>query len=176
MEPTKHKSVYIEQSIKQLGEHQIAMESYRQGIDQRIESFEDDIRGHLWVTDDFVEPASQGLDKTRADVEKLLDRLAEVVKGFEALPREEEALLREEEQDPSERRGARGREAVPDSQSPVAIAPREHGGGADGPKKAAENVDDPVSKRHERIRPAVASGSASEPEGRVRRGRPTLPI
>ena len=98
MEPTKHESVYIEQSIKQLGEHQIAMESYRQGIDQRIESFEDDIRSHLWVTDDFVEPASKGLGKNRADVEKLLDRLAEVVKGFEALPREEEALLREEEQ------------------------------------------------------------------------------
>ena len=98
MEPTKHKSVYIEQNIKQLGEHRLAMESYKKNIDQQIESFEDEIRGHLWVTDDFVEPASQGLDKTRADVEKLLDRLAEVVKGFEALPREEEALLREEEQ------------------------------------------------------------------------------
>ena len=96
MEPTKHKSVYIEQNIKQLGEHRLAMESYKQGIDQRIESFEDDIRSHLWATDDFVEPASKGLGKTRVDVEKLLGRLADVVKGFEALPREEEALLREE--------------------------------------------------------------------------------
>lgn len=74
------------------------MESYKQGIDQRIESFEDDIRSHLWATDDFVEPASKGLGKTRVDVEKLLGRLADVVKGFEALPREEEALLREEKQ------------------------------------------------------------------------------
>ena len=96
MEPTKHKSVYIEQNIKQLGEHRLVMESYKQGIDQRIESFEDDIRSHLWATDDFVEPASKGLGKTRVDVEKLLGRLADVVKGFEALPREEEALLREE--------------------------------------------------------------------------------
>ena len=95
MEPTRHKSVYIEDSIKQLGEHRIAMESYRRGIDQRIESFEDDIRSHLWVTEDFVEPASQGLGKIRADVEKLLSRLAKVVKGFKALPREKEALLRE---------------------------------------------------------------------------------
>ena len=98
MEPTKHKSIYIKHSIAELDVLQIEMESYKQGIDQRIESFEDDIRNHLWVMDDFVEPASKGLDKFRADVEKLLDRLAEVVKGFEALPREEEALLREEEQ------------------------------------------------------------------------------
>ena len=98
MEPTKHKSVYIEQNIKELGERRLEMESHKKNIDQRIESFEDDIRSHLWVTDDFVEPASKGLDKTRTDVEKLIDRLAEVVKGFEALPREEEALLREEEQ------------------------------------------------------------------------------
>ena len=95
-EPTKHKSDYIEHSIAELDDLRIEMESYKKDIDQRIESFEDDIRSHLWVTDDFVEPASKGLDKTRADVEKLLGRLAEVVKGFEELPREEEALLREE--------------------------------------------------------------------------------
>ena len=101
--PTKHKSIYIEQSIMQLNNHRAEMESYKQGVDQRIESFEDDIRDHLWVTDDFVEPASRGLDKTRADVEELLGRLAKVVQGFEALPREEE-------------------EAVLDSQSSAATA------------------------------------------------------
>ncbi len=95
MKSTKDESVYDEHTIAELDDLRIALESYRRGIDQRIESFEDDIRSHLWVTDDFVDPASQGLDKARADVEKLLDRLAEVVKGFEALPREEEALLRE---------------------------------------------------------------------------------
>ena len=90
MESMKHKSVYIKQNIKELDDRWREMESYKQGIDQRIESFEEDIQNHLWVTDDFVEPASKGLDKTRADVEKLLDRLAEVVKGFKALPREED--------------------------------------------------------------------------------------
>ena len=90
MEPTKHKSAYIKQCIEELSDHRTAMESYKQGIDQRIASFEDDIRDHLWVTDDFVEPASRGLDKARANVEELLGRLAEVVKGFEALPREED--------------------------------------------------------------------------------------
>lgn len=74
------------------------MESCKKQINHRIESFEDDIRSHLWVTDDFVAPASQGLGRTRADVEKLLGRLAKAVKGFEALPREEEALLRKEKQ------------------------------------------------------------------------------
>lgn len=102
--PTKHKSIYIHQSIIQLSDHRAEMESYKQGVEQRIESFEGDIRSHLWVTDDFVEPASRGLDKTRADVEELLGRLAEVVQGFEALPREEE-------------------EAVLDSQSSAATAP-----------------------------------------------------
>ena len=96
MEPTKHKSVYIKQNIIELYNHWIKMESHEQGIDQRIESFEDDIRSHLWVTDDFVEPASKGLGKTRADVEKLLDRLAEVMNGFEALPREEDEGCAEE--------------------------------------------------------------------------------
>ena len=90
MESTKHKSAYIKQCIKELSDHRTAMESYKQGIDQRIASFEVDIRGHLWVTDDFVEPASRGLDKARDNVEELLGRLAEVVKGFEALPREED--------------------------------------------------------------------------------------
>ena len=90
MEPTKHKSIYIEQRIMQLSDHRAEMESYKREVDQRIESFESDIRSHLWVTDDFVGPASRGLDKTRADVEDLLGRLAEVVQGFEALPREED--------------------------------------------------------------------------------------
>ena len=95
-EPTKHKSDYIEHSIAELDDLRIEMESYKKKINQRIESLEDDIRSHLWVTDDFIEPASKGLDKTRADVDKLLGRLAEVVKGFEELSRKEEALLREE--------------------------------------------------------------------------------
>ena len=95
MEPTKHKSIYIEHTIAELDDLRIEMESHKKKIDQQIESFEDDIRNHLWVTDDFVNPASHGLGQTRADVEGLLSRLAEVVKGFEELPREEEALLRE---------------------------------------------------------------------------------
>ena len=105
MEPTKHKSAYIKQCIEELSDHRTAMESYKQGIDQRIVSFEDDIRDHLWVTDDFVEPASEGLGQARADVEKLLDRLAKAVKGFGTLPREENDDGRVEEK-PSRTRKA----------------------------------------------------------------------
>ena len=90
MEPTKYKFIYIKQSIMRLNDHKVEMDLCKKGIDQRIESFEDDIRSHLWVTDDFVEPASQGLGKTRAGIEKLLDRLTDVIKGFAALPREED--------------------------------------------------------------------------------------
>lgn len=90
MESTKYRSIYIKHSIMELNNYKAEMELHKQNINQRIVSFEDDIQDHLWVTDDFVEPASKGLGKTRADVEELLDRLAEVVKGFAALPCEED--------------------------------------------------------------------------------------
>ena len=45
---------------------------------------------HLWVTEDFAEPASRGLQEAGDEVEGLLARLARVTKNFESLPREEE--------------------------------------------------------------------------------------
>ena len=92
MESTKYSWIHIKQSIMELNNFKAEMELYKHNIDQRIVSFEDDIRSHLWVTDEFVDPASEGLDKTRTDVEELLDRLEEVVKGFAALPREEDEI------------------------------------------------------------------------------------
>ena len=88
--PTEHKSVYVESRLAELKKLQNDMEAHKKGIDKQIESFEDDIRTHLWVTEDFVEPASQGLMKSRREAERLLDRLAKVAKGFESLPREAE--------------------------------------------------------------------------------------
>ena len=37
-----------------------------------------------------MEPASQGLAKARGDIDKLLERLEEVRKGYDQLPRKEE--------------------------------------------------------------------------------------
>lgn len=88
--PTKHKSAYIESCLRDLGEHRTEIESRKTGIERQVESFEEDIRGHLWVTEDFAEPASRGLQEAGDEVERLLTRLARVTKGFESLPREEE--------------------------------------------------------------------------------------
>lgn len=92
MESTKHKSVYIEHVKTVLQELRSRLTAHRASVDRQAASLQDDVRNHLWVTDDFVEPASQGLGKAKRDVEELLGRLAEVADRFEALPREEEDL------------------------------------------------------------------------------------
>ena len=88
--PTQHKSGYIDSCLRELRELRTELESHKTGIERQVESFEDDIRSHLWVTQDFVEPASRGLQEAGDAVESLLERLAGVTEGFESLPREEE--------------------------------------------------------------------------------------
>jgi MoxR-like ATPase len=88
--PTKHKSAHIESCLRDLRRLRTEMESHKHGIERQVESFEEDIRSHLWVTVDFAEPASRGLQEASDEVERLLTRLARVTKGFELLPREEE--------------------------------------------------------------------------------------
>ena len=90
MESTKHRPVYVDHVRQQLNEVRSRLTEHEAGIDRQAASLQEDVRGHLWVTDDFVEPASKGLEKARSDVESLLQRLERVADGFEALPREEE--------------------------------------------------------------------------------------
>ena len=66
------------------------MEAHKDQIDKRNKTLEKDIHEHLWVMDSFMEPASQGLAKARGDIDKLLERLEEVRKGYDQLPRKEE--------------------------------------------------------------------------------------
>ena len=89
MEPTKHKDVYITDCLRQLKGHRDKVKEHGNGVDKQIASFENDIRNHLWVPDDFAEPASRNLDEVRADIKKLRDRLSKVMEGYENLPREE---------------------------------------------------------------------------------------
>ena len=58
--PTKHKSAHIESCLRDLGELRTEMESHKTGIERQVESFEDDIRSHLWLTEDFAEPCISG--------------------------------------------------------------------------------------------------------------------
>ena len=88
--PTKHKPAHIESCLRDLRELRTEMEAHKTGIERQVESFADDIQSHLWVTADFAEPASRGLEEAGDEAEKLLARLARVTKGFESLPREEE--------------------------------------------------------------------------------------
>jgi MoxR-like ATPase len=49
---------------------------------------EHEIRDHLWVTPDFIEPAAVTLDQTASTVAVLAQRIADVRKGFEMLPQD----------------------------------------------------------------------------------------
>ena len=91
MEPRKYEPVYIQDCLRQLKEHRAEMEAHEDLVDKRNETLENDIHEHLWVMDDFTEPASQGLAKARDDIEKLLERLEKVIKGYDKLPQKEKA-------------------------------------------------------------------------------------
>ena len=89
MEPTKHEPVYIQDRLQQLEDYRAEMDAHKEEIDKRNKTLENDIREHLWVMDSFMAPASQGLAKARNDIEKLLERLENVVKGYDKLPQKE---------------------------------------------------------------------------------------
>lgn len=93
MEQTRHKRAYIKHVKDELDGVRERLMEHKDGVDRRVASLQDEVQSHIWVTDDFVEPASQGLEEARTDVDALLVRLTKVVSGFDALPREEEKRL-----------------------------------------------------------------------------------
>jgi MoxR-like ATPase len=88
MEPTRHKDVYVDASLREVDALKAEVTKYKAQLHQHIQAMEKDIRDHLWVTPDFVQPASDTLKVTRQEVETLLARVDKVRKGFELLPRE----------------------------------------------------------------------------------------
>ena len=90
MEPVKHKPPYIKHCLQELKNLQSEIKSHDTGIGRQIDSFDRDIREHIWVTDDFVEPASRGLQQARDDARKLLAPLKKLIEGYGKLPQEEE--------------------------------------------------------------------------------------
>ena len=70
--PTRHKAAYVEYRLQEIRDLRQSVEHHEAGIEGQIESFERDIRSHLWVTEDFVEPASKGLLHRRDEARKLL--------------------------------------------------------------------------------------------------------
>ena len=90
MEPTRQKNMYVEACLNEVNGIRADVLRYRGHLKEHMQSMEDEIRSHLWVTTDFVEPSSQALQKTQRDVDALLTRVDGVRKGFELLPRERE--------------------------------------------------------------------------------------
>lgn len=91
MEPTRQKAAHVDACLKELatlGQH---VETYKVQLLAHIASLDADIRAHLWVTDDFAEPAARSLEGTRREVDTLLGRLEKLRQGFGLLPREEVA-------------------------------------------------------------------------------------
>ncbi|MBK8690953.1 MAG: AAA family ATPase [Deltaproteobacteria bacterium] len=88
LEPTRQKQAYIDACLCEVDAILDNVVQYQAGLQAHVESMERDIRSHLWVTADFVEPAAQTLQRTMTEVETLLHRATEVRKGFELLPRE----------------------------------------------------------------------------------------
>ncbi len=90
LEPTRHEPDHIRDCLRQLGDFSTEMMAHKSEVEKRIETLENDVRKHLWVMDDFAEPASRGLEKARRDAEGLIERLEKVKRGYENLPRKEE--------------------------------------------------------------------------------------
>jgi MoxR-like ATPase len=88
MEPTRHKVVFVQSCLREVDDLKSEVAVYKDQLLQHIQSMEADIRDHLWVTPDFVRPASDRLNATRKEVETLLARVDKVRKGFELLPQE----------------------------------------------------------------------------------------
>lgn len=88
MEPTRHKVAYVEACLVDLVGERGVVERYHRDLLAHMASLEVDIRTHLWVTPEFVEPASASLASTKRDVENLLSRIDLVRQGFENLPTE----------------------------------------------------------------------------------------
>jgi MoxR-like ATPase len=88
IEPMRHKAVHIEHCRRQTTELRQNIVSYQEGLEQHIADLEALVRAHLWVTSDFVEPASATLRSTQEQVSKLLARVAKIESGIEKLPRE----------------------------------------------------------------------------------------
>ncbi|TAK24312.1 MAG: AAA family ATPase [Myxococcaceae bacterium] len=88
VEPTRQKQAYIDVCLRELDTVLNDVGQYQARLQAHVESMEQEIRSHLWVTDDFVESAAQTLQRTRSEVKTLLLRATAARKGFELLPRE----------------------------------------------------------------------------------------
>jgi MoxR-like ATPase len=89
LEPTRHKRHYIDGSIRDVDEIRAEIDLYRKQLTSHIASLDAEIRSHLWVQADFALLAKARLEESRHEVERLLERLVTVRRGYRELPCED---------------------------------------------------------------------------------------
>jgi len=82
MGPKLHKPIYVDDCLKQIDELASDVADYEEKLASHVRSLEEQVRVHLWVSDDFAEPAADSLEDTRQAVEVLKDRVANLRKSF----------------------------------------------------------------------------------------------
>lgn len=88
IEPTRQKPAYVDACLADVDQVEADVQAYRRRLLAHIASLEAQIRTHLWVTPEFVGPASESLGRTRDEVDALLARVGKVRDGLRLLPRE----------------------------------------------------------------------------------------
>jgi MoxR-like ATPase len=98
MEPTRHKQSHVDDCLKQINDVQTAVTQYQAQLTLNLQGMAAEIGTHLWVTADFLTPATVNLSRTQNEVETLLFRIIKTREGFELLPLEVDFIeLAEEE-------------------------------------------------------------------------------
>ncbi len=86
MEPTRHKPPYIKHFLDEVDTLRADVEAYRQSLAEHMASLKAEVESHLWVTSDFVEPASVSLMKSANVVSSLAQRVDTLRREVELLP------------------------------------------------------------------------------------------
>lgn len=89
MEPTRHKLAYINDCVSNVADLLSEVENYQAHLKEHLESLEIRVLKHLWLTPDFVKPATESLQETAKSVLCLRERTERLRCGFLALPQED---------------------------------------------------------------------------------------
>jgi len=91
MEPTRHKPAYVADCLDQIDAIAGDVQRYADRLDDHLSALKATISSHLWVTPDFVGPATSSLEETRGTVSSLSSRVDRLRTGFESLPQDSDA-------------------------------------------------------------------------------------
>jgi len=85
-EPKRHAAAYISDCQAQLDDLLKEIHAYGARLEEHRSELETSLRNHLWVTDDFVQPATAALRRVGTEVDRIAARVEAARKGFGTLP------------------------------------------------------------------------------------------